>query len=103
MKWESRKLTSSQFAKIHSDFMVAALDYVSNARDRYIPLMSEKMLTMHLDAIVYPLVYENQTEEFELLVYHVPDHGDKKRPMFEWIQRLQILAEESFHKPFVTK
>ena len=53
------------------------------------------MLTMHLDTLRYPIVYDNQHEHIELDVWNSADD-----PMVKWVRQLKKLAEDKFSRSF---
>jgi hypothetical protein len=102
VKWESKSLSSDQFAQIHNDFMKALTQYVAKIRERFDPLMATKMSAVYVDASYYPIVYDNAYEHAEVEPWDVPDNGVVS-PMINWVHQLQKLVEDSFHRPFRRK
>jgi hypothetical protein len=96
VKWESADISSSQFAQIHQNLILALSQYVSRAQQRYSTLEGH----MYLDAFVYRVGYDNAYEHLDVEV--IADHKEFK-PMLDWIVQLQKLAESSFHRPFRDK
>jgi hypothetical protein len=90
--WESRELSAAQFAQLHRDFMSALSQYVSKIQERY----GSREMVEYLDAIRFPIVYENEYEHIEVDVWNDPR---QYKPMLDWIHELQKLAEDSFHHP----
>ena len=95
LKWESRPISAAQFEQAHSEFTSAISQYVSKAQARYEHLIEERMLTMHLDTLRYPIVYDNQHEHIELDVWNSADD-----PMVKWVRQLKKLAEDKFNRSF---
>lgn len=94
VKWESVDLSPTQFAQIHRGFTNALAEYASRAQLRY----GTTMTVIHLDASSFPIVYDNSHEHVEVQVW---DDPKEDKPLLAWIEQLERLAKESFHRPFV--
>jgi hypothetical protein len=94
-KWESKELSSEQFAQLHREFTNALPRYVSNAQERYDSLVKTRMHTVWLDAIRYPIVYDNHDEHVEIEAYYVLED-----PVVKWVLNLKKLGEDSFDRSF---
>jgi len=100
VRWESREISPTQFLELHRDFLQVLSAFVSKARDRDSSMLETKMLTMHLDAFRFTIVYENHTEHIEVQAWDVPEKGKPMDPVVKWALHLQKLAEDKFHRPF---
>lgn len=95
VKWESKELSSDQFAQLHRAFTTALSQYVVNAQNRYNSLIVTPMLSIYTDAIRYPIVYYNNQEHIEVEAWDIPED-----PIVAWVHKLKKLAEDKFHRPF---
>jgi hypothetical protein len=94
-KWESKELSPDQFAQLHREFTSALSQYVSKTQERYEVLVSTRSHIVWMDAIRYPIVYDNNHEHVEVEAYYVPDD-----PVVKWVLALKKLGEDSFHRSF---
>jgi hypothetical protein len=100
IKWESKDLSSAQFADLHRTFTNALLQYVSNIQDRYTSMIETQLSPLYLDAVRYTVVYDNHYAHSEVDAWDVPENG-KPNPMVNWVHELKKLGEDSFHRSFV--
>ncbi|MGB2677251.1 MAG: hypothetical protein WAN12_09230 [Candidatus Acidiferrum sp.] len=103
VKWETKELSSAQFAKMHGDFLVALSEYVSNTKERSKWMMETRLSGIYLDAWSFSIVYDNHTQHIQLVAWDVAEENNKLDPIANWGHELQKLAEESFHRPFLRK
>lgn len=101
VNWESSEISSTEFGQLHHAFILALSQFASNADERYTQLLTEKMLSMHLDTVQYPITYDNAYERVEVWVWNGPAK-DSDKAMLDWLQTLRRLAENRFHHPFPT-
>lgn len=97
VSWDSRALTSEEFAQEHEDFTRALATYTTKMQDRYKTLMATRMLSLYTDAIWYPIMYYNNHEQVEVEAWDV-----NTDPVANWVHQLKKLAEEKFRRGFIT-
>lgn len=99
IQWESKEISSEQFADLHSSFTDALVQYASKVQKRYGSLIGKHLSTIHLDAEGYSIVYDNSHEHVALFAWNENDDYPLN-PLIVWVHELQKLAEQSFHRSF---
>ncbi len=97
VRWDTVTIPPAQFARIHKDFVQAFSQYTLTVQQRY-----EKMVRppFYLHMQTYRVIYDNGYERVDMVVRNDPkEYG----PMLDWIQEVQQLFQEQFHRPFATQ
>jgi hypothetical protein len=102
IRWEAKELQRVQFEQLHKDFIASLTDYVSTVRERSAYFMATTGIGGGVDAAIYPIVYDNSWEHFEIEEWDLPING-QPGPMIKWLREFQSVAEQTFPKSFGKK
>lgn len=95
-QWKTKKITSSQFAKLHRDFLLALSRYTTSIESRYRSLMKTRLRDFYVDATYYDIEYDNHSAHIRLRAWDVPGDDKRPNPMASWGHELQDFSRDTF-------